>query len=33
MDYSRWLGTFFGSGTHGNSSDNASVQLSATEMK
>lgn len=31
MDYSRWLGTFFGSGTRSNSSVNASVKLSAIE--
>lgn len=29
-DYGRWLGTFFASGTHGNSSVNERGKLSAT---
>lgn len=31
MDYDRWLGTFFSTGTSGNSSVDASVKLTATE--
>lgn len=33
MDYGRWLGTFFSSGTHGNSSVNERGKCSATEIE
>lgn len=33
MDCGRWLGTSFGSGTHGNSSVVARGKLSATEIE